>query len=188
MTAMSPYSPSIASLVRPPVPSCIAFLLFCKVGCVHTQAPTLGEPGGYASLNRRAAEHDAHVTLAGGRHLPATALQVTLDLTSWIDPASGAVMNVATPEVTAVQFTRHGRGALEELGIGLLSGAAMGALVGFASGDDDPGILAFTAEEKALLGGVFFGGIGGLLGLSFGAAIGSKDVYALGLPPTKAVR
>ena len=188
MTAMSPYPSRATSLVRAPVPSCIAFLLFCGVGCIHTQAPTLGEPGGYASLNRRAGGQDARVTLADGRLLPAAALQVTPDLTSWIDPASGAVMNVATSEVTAVQFTHRGRGALEGLGIGLLSGAAVGALAGLASGDDDPGILAFTAEEKALLGGAFFGGIGGLLGLPFGAAVGSKDVYVLEPPPPNAVR
>jgi hypothetical protein len=42
------------------------------------------------------------------------------------------------------------RGALEGLGMGILTGAVAGALIGFASGDDGPEIvfLPLIAEEK----------------------------------------
>ncbi len=55
-------------------------------------------------------------------------------------------------------------------GIGLLIGAFSGAFIGLASGDDPPGFLSFTAEEKAALGAFVFGGLGGVIGLIAGTA------------------
>lgn len=49
---------------------------------------------------------------------------------------------------------------MEGLGLGLLSGVVTGAVIGFADGDDESGFFAFTAEEKALLGGILLGGAG----------------------------
>jgi hypothetical protein len=88
---------------------------------------------------------------------------------------------VATSEIGTVVIKKRGRGALEGLGIGILAGAVTGALIGFASGDDDPQtvFLPLTAEEKALEGGIVLGGAGGLLGLPIGAAVGSKDKFVL---------
>ena len=157
--------------------TCLAFILLWGIGCTHTHILAPEEPGSYASLNERAAQQGTHVMLADGQRFSAAALQMTPDWTSWIDPASGSVMNVATSEVAAVQFNRHGRGAWEGLGLGLLSGAVTGAAIGFADGDDESGFLTSTAEEKALGGGILLGGAGGLLGLLVGAAVGSKDVY-----------
>ncbi len=57
-----------------------------------------------------------------------------------------------------------------EAGIGLLAGAFSGAFIGLASGDDPPGFLSFTAEEKAALGAFVFGGLGGVIGLIAGTA------------------
>jgi len=51
--------------------------------------------------------------------------------------------------------------------IGTVAGAGFGALIGYASGDDSPsgwGSFALTAEEKALVLGALFGGIGFLYG------------------------
>lgn len=52
--------------------------------------------------------------------------------------------------------------------IGMGVGALTGAISGFASGDDEPGMFSMTAEEKALggaLGGALIGGaIGGIIG------------------------
>jgi hypothetical protein len=90
-------------------------------------------------------------------------------------------------EVASVTEVRRGRGALEGAGIGFLTGATIGAVIGFADGDDecdDSGgqwcILVFTATEKAILGGIFIGGIGTIVGVVFGAAMGSKFVYSYG--------
>ncbi len=72
------------------------------------------------------------------------------------------------------------RGRRSQAGRGALIGAAVGAVVGagfgLVSGDDRPsrGCLVcfdFTAEEKAVIGGVFLGGAGALVGLVSGALI-----------------
>lgn len=59
--------------------------------------------------------------------------------------------------------------ALKGLGVGLASGAVVGAFMGLADGDDEPGFIQFSAEEKAAMGAVAFGLIGGVAGLLIGA-------------------
>ena len=90
-------------------------------------------------------------------------------------------------QVSKVVAVDRGRGALEGLGLGALIGAGVGVIGGFASGDDecdeDGGdwcILTFTAEQKAVLLGLVFGGLGGMVGLVAGAVRGSHDVYSFG--------
>lgn len=58
----------------------------------------------------------------------------------------------------------RGAGALRGAGIGLLIGAGVGALIGIAHGSDPPGIISFSAGEKALMFGVPLGGAGVVLG------------------------
>jgi hypothetical protein len=47
---------------------------------------------------------------------------------------------------------------------GFIGGAALGATLGFAGGDDPPGWFSMTASDKALLAGSFFGLIGLIVG------------------------
>lgn len=85
--------------------------------------------------------------------------------------------------VAKVTVVRHGQGAAEGAGIGFLIGAVIGAAIGFADGDDqceDFCILAFSAEDKAVLGAFGIGGIGGLVGLVVGASTGSRYIYSYG--------
>jgi len=80
-----------------------------------------------------------------------------------------------------------GKGA----GIGALGGATIGAIIGFADGDDDPGILSMTAEEKALGGGIALAipgaGIGALIGTGSKKYFihGAKGTYLAILPEVK---
>jgi hypothetical protein len=90
-------------------------------------------------------------------------------------------------QVAKVTEIRRGRGAAEGAGIGFVSGAAIGAALGFADGDDtcessggEWCLFVFTAGEKAIMGGIVIGTIGGLVGLVVGAASGSKYVYSYG--------
>ena len=70
--------------------------------------------------------------------------------------------------IRIVKKSKAGKGAL----YGLLIGGAAGALLGFASGDDESGFFTFTAEEKALMGGASWGIagliLGGIAGLTSG--------------------
>ena len=86
-------------------------------------------------------------------------------------------MTVPTARVLEIRIVSHGRGAIEGLGIGLLTGACVGGVVGYASGDDPSGMLAMTAEQKAAFG-AGLGGVGGmLLGAWAGAGGGHWDIY-----------
>ena len=55
--------------------------------------------------------------------------------------------------------------------------------MGAMGGNDDPGLFSYTAGEKAVIGGVTLGAIGGVLGLIIGSVKikipinGSMDMY-----------
>lgn len=135
----------------------------------------------FDDINKAAAGKPASMTLTNGRVLSGKGLEVAIDSTFWLDSVTGRKQSIATSEVGKVVIKKRGRGALEGLGIGILTGAVTGAVIGFASGDDDPKtvFLPLTAEEKALGGGIVLGAAGGLLGLPIGAAVGSKDKFIL---------
>lgn len=79
---------------------------------------------------------------------------------------------------------------LKGLGIGILAGAASGALLGFLSGDDKSSgywdIFTFTAGEKALVLGASLGAVGGATGGVIGALKGTDKTISLNtLSPEK---
>lgn len=63
-------------------------------------------------------------------------------------------------------FARFIRGA----GKGLLLLGGVGALLGLMDGDDSPGFLSQRAEDKAMIGFVFLGGLGAVIGGLIGLA------------------
>jgi len=66
---------------------------------------------------------------------------------------------------------------LPGLGYGVLGGAALGAILGFASGDDPPNqFLSFSASDKAVILGVLFAGVGLVIGGIIGAATPESDL------------
>jgi hypothetical protein len=79
-----------------------------------------------------------------------------------------ALAGVTRLEVSTARSRHTGQGAA----IGALIGFASGGLMGLASGDDPPGFLAFTAGEKALILGVGLA----VPGLVIGALVGFQNV------------
>jgi len=146
-------------------------------GCTSTRVVDSSAPMPYAEINEQAHHQAAQVQLADGHTMRATRLRLDADSASYVDKV-GAVRSIATSRIVSVRFTRHGRGALQGIGIGLLSGGGGGALVGLMSsttcGKDDwfcgPGF-------NAAVFGVFFGAIGGAIGLVTGTARGHRTVY-----------
>jgi hypothetical protein len=97
---------------------------------------------------------------------------------------------VSIQDVETVEDVKHWRGALEGVGIGLLAGVVAGGAIGLASGDDtcEPGArdLCYdylqTKWDKAAIGVIVLGGLGGFVGLVVGTLAGSRDVYVLEAP------
>lgn len=75
-------------------------------------------------------------------------------------------LRVDRPLITKIEVPTGERKTqgLRGLGLGAAVGFGLGATMGLVSGDDDPGLIAFSAEEKAAVLGVSFGVIGGLVG------------------------
>jgi hypothetical protein len=78
---------------------------------------------------------------------------------------------VPRPLIAGLEVNRGGRPrVLRKMAAGAGVGALAGILIGVASGNDDPGFMSFTAEEKAMVAGVGLGilgaGIGTIVGLA----------------------
>jgi hypothetical protein len=72
--------------------------------------------------------------------------------------------------------------------IGLLIGTTAGAILGFASGDDQDCWICFTAPEKAAVLGTFLGGSGGLLGGAIGALSPGRRWRSVDVPGRASVK
>ena len=85
-------------------------------------------------------------------------------------------------EITAMEVSTQGqRKVLKSVGVGFLVGATSGVFIGLASGDDQGGFIAFTAEEKAAMAGVGLGLTGAAVGLIAGL-VRRQDVWSSALP------
>ncbi len=93
------------------------------------------------------------------------------------------VETVDRSEIAAIEVSTPGqRKVLKSVGVGFLVGAGSGALMGLASGDDpQQEWFAFTAEEKAVMGGVGLGLTGAAVGLIVGL-VRRNDVWSPALP------
>ena len=159
--------------------SSLFLVLSCLVtGCIHNHTLNSTTSDNYKSLTEQSRHRKAIIVLKNGRLYYAEKLRLEPDSTLWIDAYAKSAQAAKTSEVAHVRFTRRGKGALEGLGLGLLGGAVSGAILGFTDGDEpSDSWWPWTAEEKAIIGGIFFGGMGGLTGILIGAIAGSKDVY-----------
>jgi small nuclear ribonucleoprotein (snRNP)-like protein len=78
-------------------------------------------------------------------------------------------MNVSIPvnEVNTIILIGSSN-VLYSTAVGVLAGGTFGAIIGFASGDEEGGFVNFQKEEKAFGLGVTFGLIGGTVGFMIG--------------------
>jgi len=85
---------------------------------------------------------------------------------------------INTPQVNEKSNRQGSNYIIKGLAVGAGSGAAIGAFLGYADGDDPKRFLfSFTASEKAFIGGIYFGGIGAFCGLTVGTIAFFKDKY-----------
>lgn len=156
----------------------IAFLIsIVWTGCTHNHMINLSAPETYTALNKRALFEPAVVTLVDGQKITAHNLCIKSDSTIWSETDRQTKTIVGNDQIAEIRFVNSGRGGVEGLGLGLLCGALTGAALGLADGDDPQGFISFSAEAKAVMGGIILGGIGGVVGIPVGIASGSKDAY-----------
>jgi len=79
-------------------------------------------------------------------------------------------------DISFVQIVKKSN-ALKWGGIGLAIGVVGGLVGGFASGDDEPGFMSFSADQKAGLAAMGFGLIGLAVGSVAGMASGADVKY-----------
>jgi len=143
---------------------------------------------------------EAQVKLLDGRQIDAINLKLRLDSTSFFDRTAKQSKVVATAEIAEIIVARKNAGAKKGAIIGVLSGVTLGAIIGFALGDDPPPCdiedpfekvfceiideldlpfegERYSAEEKAVILGLTSGVVGALVGRTIGKAVGQKDRY-----------
>lgn len=69
------------------------------------------------------------------------------------------LMSIEANKIEIIKIRRKGKVG-KGAWVGALSGAGLGILIGFAAGDDDPGFLSSTKEEKAIGLGIALGVLG----------------------------
>ena len=75
------------------------------------------------------------------------------------------------PDIEKISINRNNK-AIRGLAFGAMIGATIGAIVGFAHGSDPKeDWFAFTATEKAAIGGIVLGVTGGVAGIVTGSLI-----------------
>jgi hypothetical protein len=155
-------------------------LFLLLVGCttVHHLKPDTP----LAPINEALRDREAKVAYTDGRST--TTRNAELERELLYVEENGTRTQVPLEAVQSVRWVSAGhpnlRGALQGTGIGLVSGAGLGALIGFAMGSDtcDPRqicFLRFTAGAKAAAGAVVFSIVGALAGLITGGVIGHHD-------------
>lgn len=149
-------------------------LLTLLTGCTTTQALDATTPGLRSAINEQATRRQAVVTLRSGERMPAASLHLAPDVTTWIDPETGAGRSASTDDIVDVRFVHRRRGALEGVGAGLAA-AAVGAGVALAAYPSNEWV---TNTDAALIVGVGTGIPLASLGALVGAARGSRTVYA----------
>ena len=148
--------------------SLLLFALAALTGCAGTYAYPFdpADADGRQRLTERAARHDVVLRLQGEPGVPARALSVRADSTTWVDPTTGAVRTVATGRLSAVTFPGSTASPLEAFALGVGGGALAGAALGVLAYKYPHGFIdswgdgaAFGAVSTGLVSGLVAGSV-----------------------------
>jgi hypothetical protein len=78
-------------------------------------------------------------------------------------------------DIKSIYIAGKRRNMMSKAGLGVLIGGGIGALLGYAGGDDNHGWFSTTAGQKAIAGGIIFGVIGGVIGLISSLSVPPSD-------------
>ena len=159
-------------------------LLVCA-NCASTRTVHLDQEKdkAYRRLVQNARDHHATLHLIGDLRVKAKALQVTPDSTSWIDPETGQVREIATDQIQSISFLLRRHGAEQGLGMGLVGGALIGLSWGLLHEHQPCSTYlpwpCFTREQETTLVGGGLGLISGIYGSVLGGIMGSRRTYVI---------
>lgn len=146
-------------------------LAFFNFGCAHTHRISQQSPANLADKKVRI------VLVNSVECIAAHDVQVASDSVSYIDTKTKMKRSVATTEVAKIIKVNHTKGALEGLGIGLLTGLAMvGVSVALTAGEPPPDDGPPASTGAAILGALAGAGFT-VVSTMIGAASGSRDIY-----------
>jgi hypothetical protein len=144
-------------------------------GCASTRLINPEKPSDLAMMSFKQ-DQKVRVTTSDGQWFLVSNLQVKPDSTRWFDGRQ--FVSVATSDINEVTRIRRGKGALQGLGLGLLSGAAVGGFIGIASYEPCDNCLIDFGPGFSLMAGSALGVVAGApFGILVGASVGSKSKY-----------
>jgi hypothetical protein len=146
------------------------------LGCSHTYVLNKESPNEFVELiNKKTKNKKAVIQARDGKKYDAEQILLFKDSTSWIDPTIHSYKERSNSELNQIILNNHGKGALEGLGVGLLSGFASGYVFGYATYSEHGNFL--DRPSTATITGIALGSLGGFLGLIGGAAAGAKEIF-----------
>jgi len=164
-------------------------------GCANTIAAyrPLSESA-TAEINETLDGRSAKVMLAEGKQIAgqpieAREVRVGIDTARWLEPSTDESWRptaVPTTALKSISVRRHGRGALDGLGLGTLSGAIVGAVAGAAASRpcaNETEMPCFGAGIAAIGGGILGFASGALVGSIIGAIVGHRTLLDFDPPP-----
>jgi hypothetical protein len=124
----------------------------------------------YSFINSTSKRYSGTVFLINGESYDVWSINVSADSTTWIDSNTWTKNTVKTSNINKIRFKNHLVGGVGGLGVGILSGLAIGAVYG--------GIMGSSGESAVYgaIGGVF---LGAAIGLLVGVVIGDRKQYVI---------
>lgn len=147
------------------------------LGCAHTKS--------YSDFVSEASSFRQNdiltITLIDEEKFSGNQLMFTKDSLCWNNAKTNERQSVLLSNVRKIEIKKHGRGALDGLKIGALSGGFIGILVGGSlqnSNPEDEGTGEyFDSGKAAIVVGAIGAACGGIIGSIIGSIKGSQVVY-----------
>lgn len=145
------------------------------------------EPDAFVEkFNKAAKNKDGTILLVNGQTITGFDISMSGDSTYWGDKLKKTKINpwkkaqrhsMPTSEIKEIVITSHGNGALQGMGIGLLTASSIAYLIGCLSYEENS---EFSRGDIGAIFAVYIGApIGSILGFIIGHGTGSKDIFVL---------
>jgi hypothetical protein len=158
--------------------------LLVSCGCAYTHTLGALSKEEQSRFDKLSDGREFSVILNDGSVETGSHLTVGPTQLSWLEVPSGLPRQGSFEEIHSVRSRDRVTGGVEGLMYGVLIGAAGGAILGYAGGEENcsGGEFCFDRSGSAYFGGIAFGAAGGIFGAILGGLRGTRDTY---YPPTE---